>query len=268
MMIRTTSCVLAVVILLAAGAAVQAAYVPLLQNTTTGEAILFDNFESYAMYAAPDNCGPSAAAWGAPTNVGEGTGNAVGIWQNTYGTLTGGEGGQCLLLDRGTGGACSITGYGDASLSNAGDTVKATMLVYTFNSECSVYLNQGDTQLVQIGIYGGADTAPGHVKVVDPTGASWIDTGLTISGDAAPAWSKLEVTHVNGTDQFGISVNGSAQFVATGYAAGNLNAILFRPDDVHATGLFDAAPVPEPSTIMLLTAGLAGLLAYAWRKRT
>jgi hypothetical protein len=26
-------------------------------------------------------------------------------------------------------------------------------------------------------------------------------------------------------------------------------------------------PVPEPSTLALLAAGLAGLLAYAWRKR-
>jgi hypothetical protein len=34
-------------------------------------------------------------------------------------------------------------------------------------------------------------------------------------------------------------------------------------DNVH----FIVAPVPEPSTLVLLSAGLFGLLAYAWRKR-
>ena len=28
-----------------------------------------------------------------------------------------------------------------------------------------------------------------------------------------------------------------------------------------------AAPIPEPSTLVLLASGLIGLLAYAWRKR-
>ncbi len=31
----------------------------------------------------------------------------------------------------------------------------------------------------------------------------------------------------------------------------------------HAT----TNPIPEPSTLVLLAAGLAGLLAYAWRRR-
>ena len=33
------------------------------------------------------------------------------------------------------------------------------------------------------------------------------------------------------------------------------------------TGTVPLTPVPEPSTLALLAAGLAGLLAYAWRKR-
>jgi hypothetical protein len=33
------------------------------------------------------------------------------------------------------------------------------------------------------------------------------------------------------------------------------------------TAAKQAMPTPEPSTLVLLAAGLAGLLAYAWRKR-
>ena len=130
------------------------------------------------------------------------------------------------------------------------------MLFYTFNAEASVYLNQGDTQLVQIGLFGGADANPGHVKVVDPTGNYWIDTGFTFPGDAAPAWTKLVVTHLNGNNsQFAISVNGGTPFTATGFASGDVNAIEFKCDGDHSTGLFGEvsahSPSPRPSLCWL-----------------
>jgi hypothetical protein len=104
--------------------------------------------------------------------------------------------------------------------------------------------------------------------VVDPTGNYWIDTGFTFPGDAAPAWTKLEVTHVNGTNQFDISVNGSSTpFTATGYTVGNMDAIMFKCDGPHSTGLFDAVPIPEPSTCALCVSGLIALLACARRPR-
>lgn len=267
-MTRAVSGVLALAVLFAITAVAHAGYLPLLNNVTTGQAILDDNFESYSLSSVPYNCGPAAATWGSPTGVGDGTGNAVGVWPNNYGGLTPVEGTKCLLLDRGPESVgCSITGYGDAGRSAARETVKAQMLFYNFNLETSVYLKQDNTNLFEIGLYGGADTAAGHVKVVDPTGQSWIDTGATFPGDAAPAWTKLEVTHVNGTNQFSISVNGGTAYVATGFAAGNVNAITFQCDGPHSTGVFDAVPTPEPASVTLLAVGLAGLVAYAWRRR-
>ena len=267
-MSRVTSCLSAFVVLLAVCTATEAAYVPLLQNMRTGEAILADNFEGYDLHSAPNNCGPAAAYWGAPYVNDSTYGNSVGVWSNTYGGLTGGEGNQCLLLDRGSG-ACWITGYGDATKSVARDTVKASMLFYNFNLETSVYLNQGDKQLLQIGLYGSNGTSnPGKVKVLNPATGTWAETGFAFPNETAPAWTRLEVTHVNGTDQFAVSVNGGTPLTVTGNTAGNLDAIMFKPDGDHSTGLFDAvAAVPEPSTIALIGTGLIGLLAYAWRKR-
>ena len=42
-------------------------------------------------------------------------------------------------------------------------------------------------------------------------------------------------------------------------------AISVGPDKLHSIAIL--TPIPEPSTLMLLAAGLVGLLAYAWRKR-
>jgi hypothetical protein len=38
-------------------------------------------------------------------------------------------------------------------------------------------------------------------------------------------------------------------------------------NSVYSGGSFGILPIPEPSTLFLVTGGLAGLLGYAWRKR-
>ena len=48
--------------------------------------------------------------------------------------------------------------------------------------------------------------------------------------------------------------------------AGRTVALRFTMDDATVYG-FHFQPAPEPSTIVLLGTGLAGLLAYAWKKR-
>ena len=69
--------------------------------------------------------------------------------------------------------------------------------------------------------------------------------------------SGLSATNLSGWNfQYAEGVNNSGEVV--GY--GTLNGV------GHAFALLNY-PVPEPLTLVLLAAGLFGLLAYAWRKR-
>ena len=56
--------------------------------------------------------------------------------------------------------------------------------------------------------------------------------------------------------QYAYGVNNSGHIVGYGTIGGATHAFLLTP-----------VPTPEPSTALLALAGLAGLLAYAWRKR-
>ena len=103
-------------------------------------------------------------------------------------------------------------------------------------------------------------------------GLGWMDTGGTVTvmytlyGD-----TNLDGT-VNGNDlntvlsnfnQTGMTWN-QGDFDYNGTVNGaDLNAVLSNFNQ-H---LSVSSAVPEPSTLLLAAAGLAGLLAYAWRKR-
>ena len=81
------------------------------------------------------------------------------------------------------------------------------------------------------------------------------------------------MTHTNGTGAWTCSVNGSPVNVTldgdsglSGYL-GAQGGLWFKNANYPSTVYLDAVPVPEPSSMVLLTASLMGLLAYAWRKR-
>jgi autotransporter-associated beta strand protein/T5SS/PEP-CTERM-associated repeat protein len=95
-------------------------------------------------------------------------------------------------------------------------------------------------------------------------------TVTVLSGDANRDGS------VNGTDlntvlsnynQTGLTWN-AGDFNGDGSVNGtDLNTVLSNYNQSVSVGASVGAAVPEPSTLLLLAAGLVGLLAYAWKKR-
>ena len=67
--------------------------------------------------------------------------------------------------------------------------------------------------------------------------------------DLLPAGSGWDI-------QKATAINNGGQIVGYGYINGQGHAFLMTPD-----------PIPEPSTILLLTTGLAGMGAYSFRSK-
>ena len=152
------------------------------------------------------------------------------------------------------------------SLPGASDTITMTM---AFRCEDSLsYFN----------LYPGTDSSEGNMAGFSLTGTgvfayhdgSWVFTDLAHN---VGAWNELVMTHTNGTGDWTISVNGSSLSFTmsdgTNWPAylGVLGGLDIYNGNYPSTFYVDAVPVPEPSSLVLLAAGLMALSACAWRKR-
>ena len=77
------------------------------------------------------------------------------------------------------------------------------------------------------------------------------------------AWDySTTLTVGSGAGQLNMDLaNNGLEVILSRSPTGGVSELRF--DNLDVTG----PPVPEPSTLALLTSGLIGLLAYAWRKR-
>ncbi len=89
-------------------------------------------------------------------------------------------------------------------------------------------------------------------------------TDLTVNTDTAPtsysvSWLDCNDTSMEYSSPVTFAANGQMQITGVyGYPNGSLENI---------TAAFAESPVPEPSTLVLLSIGAVSLLAYGWRRR-
>jgi hypothetical protein len=137
-----------------------------------------------------------------------------------------------MFVNQGTGTAAGFAAYKTFYSQNIFD-------VYPQRDGTVQYYNNGDTTL---------QTATGTFAT-----GQWIPVQIV-----ADTVAKTYSVNVGGVT-FGDSFNSASDRLASVY---------LNPHDVTSfDNLLITVPVPEPSTVLLMLAGLFGLLAYAWRKR-
>ena len=80
------------------------------------------------------------------------------------------------------------------------------------------------------------------------------------------AWQKWTLDYNIGDGVYSISVGSTNAAGCGAVSGGSVDYVAFVSNG-PSTFYVDAAPIPEPSSIVLLGSAMVGLLAYAWRKR-
>ena len=214
-------------------------HLPLLKNLTTGAVVFDDNFENYAVPAAPTalnlpaTASALAGSWSYGTSYGTTTIGIVNPGRSVSGAVVPQEGGQYLMLSATkVSSGRQMIGQGVLTNSGASDTLAMNM-AFNFaagGSGALIYLYGGSAQttlLIALYIRGTATGTilPNSVGVLSADGSSWVKAGtgseLAFSPDQ---WHTLQVVHVNGTTLWTISLDGGTAVNVTGLTAGTSNA--------------------------------------------
>jgi hypothetical protein len=112
-----------------------------------------------------------------------------------------------------------------------------------------------------------------HAGAIHSYTGPWPPSNLASVSFAIGKWQQWKLDYTEGTANITLTVDGNSSTLPIN-ASGALslsNISIFSDMGsgcyLDAVSVTNVTPVPEPSTLVLLTGGLLGLLAYAWRKR-
>ena len=171
----------------------------------------------------------------------------------------------------------SITGVNDGSgLANSANSVwyhPGTNLTFTLNTNPATGGSSTGYDITNVGVFAGwTDFAPFSDQTWD----------LQVTTTTNPVFTTLRsVNYVPYPDDSNTSATSSKVVLtdSTGKIATGVTAVQFVLYEPTLSGstkygtvykefdVYGTTTVPEPSTLVLLAAGLVGLLAYAWRKQ-
>ena len=165
-----------------------------------------------------------------------------------------------------------------------GNTASPNALVFSGTSKTLSLATPGKFDQIGVlaaGVYGGGQFSA-TLNYSDGTTTSFTynawDWGQTSSHPTYVAYTTQNVVHTfNSTGQFNYMQISNPPWTAHSYyetvtavdPTKTLQGVTFSSSGSLVTGVFAISgdTVPEPGTVVLLAAGLAGLLCYAWRKR-
>ncbi len=211
-------------------------------NATTGCAYDTVTHVGYTLPGVGMNINNAGQVCGSENNFGTGfvwTENASTYWgaANTTTTLSGFAEAECLSPNgRYVGG----TGPG---YSNA--------IVYDANTHSYSTVASGEVYAIASNGWMGGDTD----GTGDFGGTAWLWDGTTLHNLNTELTAKFPSVLSGLTVCACMAINSSNQILVWG------------TNSTQYPETFVLTPVPEPSALLLLASGLAGLLAYAWRKR-
>jgi hypothetical protein len=251
-----------------------------ISNVTTNTLLFAENYESagngVSHAAFPDTSGAYLPTGGAPGNWSFTASGAAGtsfpvedaqVTDHVGGGDPGAyQGSNYLRITRIPSGAEAFCTMNFPTQSTPGDVIHWDSMIYVADDHNPLGILGNGGLLFNL----MANWDSGRPGVVHSYTGAWppTDASKATATYATGVWQKWEIDYTTGNADLTLSIDGVSSVVPI-RASGDLalsNITLFS-DNTNHPFYVDASTVPEPGTAVMLTAGLIGLLAYAWRKR-
>jgi hypothetical protein len=129
------------------------------------------------------------------------------------------------------------------------------------------FLCYGDTQAASVLTISGLTTGQSYVATL--YGKGWNNVGdrnqLVVASDSSSTYFDQNYTGDGNGNMLHFAYTASGSTMTLSFTPQVANGLEWN--SFHFYGFSNEVAIPEPGTIVLLSTGILGLLAYAWRKR-